>query len=176
MPMVRASSSMWLSSAQLAWGAVGARTEPDGWWFVYARCAWISTAGRRYGPIACMPASSGKKPASAVYAPLSIRIFARRAVSVPSFRTPVSSSMTMPSRRWSGAMNSSRREKTSFAGRFALRATAATCASKWNSHLPPKPPPRWGTITRTWFSAICSVWATPARALNGTCVDDQMVT
>jgi hypothetical protein len=52
--------------------------------------------------------------------------------------------MTMPSRRWSGAMNSSRREKTSFAGRFALRATAATCASKWNSHLPPKPPPRWG--------------------------------
>ena len=39
MPSVRASSSICDSTAQFACGAVGARTEPDGWWFVYARCA-----------------------------------------------------------------------------------------------------------------------------------------
>ena len=37
----------------------------------------------------------------------------RRAVMVPSFFTPLSISMTMPSRRLSGARNSSRRENTS---------------------------------------------------------------
>ena len=74
-----------VEAAQLACGAVGARTEPDGWWFVYARCAWTSTAGIAYGPIACMHASSGKKPASAVYAPLSMIRRPRLAVIVPSF-------------------------------------------------------------------------------------------
>ena len=29
---------------------------------------------------------------------------------------------------------------------------------------------------RTWLSGISSVVATPLRAMNGTCVDDQMVT
>ena len=31
---IRATSSVWVSSAQHACGAVGARTDPDGWWFV----------------------------------------------------------------------------------------------------------------------------------------------
>jgi hypothetical protein len=39
-------------------------------------------------------------------------------------------------------VNSSRRENTSLTGRRAARASAATWASKWGSHLPPKPPPR----------------------------------
>ena len=77
---------------------------------------------------------------------------------------PVSSSITIPSRRWSIATNSSRREKTSFTGRRAARASAATCASKWKSHLAPKPPPSSGTTIRTCDSGICSVWATPSRA------------
>ncbi len=34
MPIAAASSSVCCSSAQQACGAVGARTEPDGWWFV----------------------------------------------------------------------------------------------------------------------------------------------
>ena len=33
-PMALATSSVWLSSAQQVCGAVGARTEPDGWWLV----------------------------------------------------------------------------------------------------------------------------------------------
>ncbi len=82
---------------------------------------------------------------------------------------PVSNSSTIPSRRWSIAMNSSSREKTSFTGRPAARASAATCASKWKSHLAPKPPPSSGTITRTFASGICSVCATPERAMYGTC-------
>ena len=44
----------------------------------------------------------------------------RRAVIVPSFFTPLSISMTMPSRRLSGAMNSSRRVNTSLTGRAGL--------------------------------------------------------
>ena len=32
--MALAISSVCCSSAQQAWGAVGARTEPEGWWFV----------------------------------------------------------------------------------------------------------------------------------------------
>ena len=31
-------------------------------------------------------------------------------------------------------------------------------------------------MMRTWFSGISSVSATPERAMNGTCVDDQTVT
>ena len=73
-------------------------------------------------------------------------------------------------------MNSSRRENTSRTGRAAARASAATCASKWNSHLPPNPPPRCGTMTRTSASGSCRVVATPERAMNGTCVDVQTVT
>ena len=60
--------------------------------------------------------------------------------------------------------------------RPAARASAATWASKWKSHFAPKPPPSRGTTTRTFDSGIPSVWATPARATNGTCVDDQIVT
>ena len=82
----------------------------------------------------------------------------------------------MPSRRWSGTVNSSRRENTSLTGRRAARASAATWASKCGSHLPPKPPPSSGTITRTLDSGSCSVWATVLRAGNGTWVDDQIVT
>ena len=62
--------------------------------------------------------------------------------------------MTIPSRRWPTATNSSRREKTSLTGRPAARASAATCPSKWKSHFAPKPPPRSGTITRTFDSGI----------------------
>ena len=82
----------------------------------------------------------------------------------------------MPSRRWSGAMNSSWREKTIFTGRREARASAATWASKWKSHLEPKPPPSSGTMMRTCDSGICSVWATPERAANGTCVELHTVT
>ena len=70
----------------------------------------------------------------------------------------------MPSRRWSGATNSSSREKTSFTGRPAARASAATWPSKWKSHFEPKPPPSSGTTMRTCDSGICRTWATPARA------------
>ncbi len=82
----------------------------------------------------------------------------------------------MPSRRWPTAKNSSWRVKTSFTGRPALRASAATWPSKWKSHLAPNPPPRSGTITRTCDSGIGIVCATPARAAYGTCVDVQTVT
>ena len=82
----------------------------------------------------------------------------------------------MLSRRWSGAMNSSSRVNTSFTGRLVARASAATCASKWKSHLEPKPPPSSGTMTRTFDSGIASVSATPLRAANGVCVEDQTVT
>ena len=41
MPIALASSSVCCSSAQQACGAVGARTEPEGWWFVYTQ--WAST-------------------------------------------------------------------------------------------------------------------------------------
>ena len=95
---------------------------------------------------------------------------------MPSLRAPVVSSITIPSRRWPTAKNSSCREKTSFTGRRAARASAATWASKWKSHFAPKPPPRSGTTTRTWDSGIPSVYATPARATYGTWVDDQTVT
>ena len=60
------------------------------------------------------------------------------------------------------------------AGR-ALRASAAMCASWWKPHLPPNPPPRCGTITRTRLSGSSSVSAMPDRVSNGTCVEDQTV-
>ena len=49
-------------------------------------------------------------------------------------------------------------------------------ASKWNSHLPPKPPPRWGTTMRTRLSGISSVSVTPVRAGKGVWVVLQTVT
>ena len=66
MPIARATSSVWLSTAQQVCGAVGARTEPDGWWLVYTRWASASTLGIWYGPSECMAAICGKKPLSAV--------------------------------------------------------------------------------------------------------------
>ncbi len=50
------------------------------------------------------------------------------------------------------------------------------CASKWNSHLPPNPPPRWGTTIRTRLSGISRVSVTPLRAGNGVWVVLQTVT
>ena len=94
----------------------------------------------------------------------------------PSRVTPVSNSITMPSRRCAIATNSSRRLNTSFTGRFAARASAATWASKCRSHFAPNPPPSSGTTIRTFASGICSVCATPARAAYGTWVEDQIVT
>src|SRR6185503_19189986 len=122
-----------------------------------------------------MAAIWAKKPPSPQYAPASRTSRARRASSVPSLRAPVVSSITTPSRRWPTAKNSSCREKTSFTGRRAARASAATCASKWKSHFAPKPPPRSGTTTLTWDSGIPSVYATPARATYGTWVEDHPV-
>ena len=148
---------MCCSSAQQACGAVGARTEPDGW--CSCRPGWRRPTRAGSG--------TGRPPSSPRAAGRTGRRRCRRRCRAPAGRgarpacrrgmTPVSSSITWPSRRWSGAMNSSRREKTSRTGRPAARARAATCASKWNSHLPPKPPPRCGTITRTWprASAAC---------------------
>ena len=136
----------------------------------------MSTFWILYGPIACMAAIWAKKPPSPQYAPPSMTSLPRRATIVPSFFTPVSSSITMPSRRWSGAMNSSCREKTSFTGRRAARASAATWPSKWKSHLEPNPPPSSGTMMRTCDSGISSTVATPERAANGTWVEDQTVT
>ena len=57
MPSARATSSVCDSIAQHACGAVGARTEPDGWWLVYTRCASTCTLGMRYGPATCIAAS-----------------------------------------------------------------------------------------------------------------------
>ena len=83
----------------------------------------------------------------------------------------------MPSRRWSGARNSSRREKTSFTGRprgarergdvgleveLALGAEAAAEAA--------------ARSRGRCASGSSSVSGTPLRAENGTCVDDQIVT
>ena len=77
----------------------------------------------------------------------------------------------MPSRRWSGAMNSSRREKTSFTGpprrarerrdvalevEVALGAEAAAEQRHDDAHV------RLGDLEHV---------ATPARAANGTCVE-----
>ena len=66
MPIALASSSVCCSSAQQAWGAVGARTEPEGWWFVYTQCASTCTLWVLYGPAMCIAASSEKKAESAV--------------------------------------------------------------------------------------------------------------
>ena len=66
MPIAAATESMCCSTAQHACGAVGARTEPDGVVFVYARLASTETLGMRYGPTACIAASCGKKGASAL--------------------------------------------------------------------------------------------------------------
>ena len=102
---------------------------------------------------------------------------ALRATSVPSARAPVSSSITIPSRRWPTATNSSRREKTSLTGRprrarergdvpleveVALGAEAAAEQRHDDAHVR--------------GSGIWSTWATPSRAAYGTCVDVQTVT
>ena len=118
----------------------------------------------RYGPQACIAAICPRNPPSPQYAPLSSTRRARRATSVPSRVTPVSNSIAMPSRRWAIAVNSSSREKTSFTGRFAARASAATCPSKCRSHFAPNPPPSSGTTIRTFASGMSRVCATPARA------------
>ncbi len=80
MPSAAATSSVCDSIAQQDCGAVGARTEPDGWWLVYTRWASTCRLGMRYGPDTCIAASCEKKPLSAVYAPLSMAIHALRAV------------------------------------------------------------------------------------------------
>ena len=66
MPIAAASSSVCCSSAQQACGAVGARIEPEGWWFVYTRCASTWTLPVLYGPATCIAASSGENAESAV--------------------------------------------------------------------------------------------------------------
>ena len=66
MPIAFASSSVCCSSAQQACGAVGARTEPEGWWFVYTQCASMCRLPVLYGPATCIAASSEKNAESAV--------------------------------------------------------------------------------------------------------------
>ena len=73
----------------------------------------MSTFPSSYGPCACIAAICAKNPPSPQYAPLSRTSRARRARIVPSLRAPVSSSITIPSRRWPTATNSSCRENTS---------------------------------------------------------------
>ena len=90
---------MCCSSAQHTCGAVGARIEDDGWLFEYTSDDSTWTFSSSYGPSACIAAICAKKPPSPQYAPLSSTSRALRATSVPSARAPVSSSITMPSRR-----------------------------------------------------------------------------
>jgi hypothetical protein len=149
MPSRSASASTCCSTAQQTCGPVGARVEPAGVRFVYGARASTSTLGIRYGPTAFIVATWVSTGESAEYAPPSISRRARRASSVPSLRAAVRSSNSIGCRVLSGARNSSRRVSTSRTGRRAARASAATWASKWKSHLPPKPPPSVGTITRT---------------------------
>ena len=67
------------------------------------------------------------------------------------------------------------RGRASPAGR-AARASAATWASKWKSHLAPKPPPSSGTTIRTCDSGCPRQWATPERASYGVWLDVWTVT
>ena len=61
-------------------------------------------------------------------------------------------------------------------GRRAARASAATWASKWKSHLAPKPPPSRGTTIRTCDSAMPRQCATPERASYGVWLEVWTVT
>ena len=66
--------------------------------------------------------------------------------------------------------NSSARSSTAFTGLPALRASAATSASRRTNVFAPNEPPIGGAMTRIRSSSMPNSPARSARVLNGVCV------
>src|ERR671924_2201464 len=96
--------------------------------------------------------------------PVSKYSVAWRAVNRPSLVTPVLSVMAL-AERGLPRKNSASRDRTSLTGRRVARASSTQYGSMTVCSLPPKPPPTWGTITRTWLYGRSKSWARRARTV-----------
>ncbi len=99
------------------------------------------------------------------YAPVSAQQSTSLATSVPSRRAPIRTRTTAGWRL--SVRNSSERSSTALTGRPALRASAATSASRRTNVFAPNEPPIGGATIRIRPSSIPNSPARSARVLNG---------
>src|SRR5919108_501917 len=132
--------------------------------------ASTQTSGMRYGPGAANPIFCTTPGPLSAYAPVSAQHQIRAATSVPSDLAP---SFTRTRAGWRlSVWNSSLRSSTALTGRPALRASAATIASRRTKVLPPKEPPIGSHTTRTSCGATRKTRPRSERTLNGVAAAD----